>query len=177
LGYDAPMPTRRRTRALKRVAARTQANAKAREAALALGENEPQRPRFVRHCTHLERLCNRGVITVTQREAGERLHQDWYVANEGRPYLVARYAPRMSGKRYGAPPRLEDAEHQIAARERFEAALRAVDQGLAKLLIHVCITDQSPSSGRPRPTDGAPCLRLALDTLAAHYRAGIAQAA
>jgi Domain of unknown function (DUF6456) len=171
------MPTRRRTRALKRIAARTESNAKARDAALTLEEEEPQRPRFVRHCTHLERLCNRGVITVAQREAGERLRHDWYVANEERPYLVARYAPRMSGKRYGAPPRLEDAEHQVAARERYAAALKAVDPTLAALLVHVCVTDQSPSSGRPRPADGGPCLRFALDTLAAHYRAGMAQAA
>jgi hypothetical protein len=128
--------------------------------------------------THLERLCNRGVITVAQREAGERLHRDWYLAHECRPYLVARYAPRMSGKKYGAPPRLEDAEHQIAALERYELALASVDQGLAKLLVHVCITDESPSSWKPQhPTDGAPCLRMALDALADHYRPRTAQAA
>jgi hypothetical protein len=64
------------------------------------------------------------------------------------------------------------------ARLRFERALASVDKLNAALLIHVCITDESPSSWKPdRPKDGAPCLRLALDALADHYRAGVARAA
>jgi hypothetical protein len=97
------MPTRRRVRAQKRIAARTRANAKAKEAALTL-EEEPQPRRMVRHQTHLERLEARGVITATQKRAGERLYWDWRTGAEGHPHLVASYEPRLGGKGYGCPP-------------------------------------------------------------------------
>jgi hypothetical protein len=51
-------------------------------------------------------------------------------------------------------------------------------RGLAALLVHVCITDESPSTWKPAyPKDGAPCLRMALEVLVNHYRAGVARAA
>jgi hypothetical protein len=90
---------------------------------------------------------------------------------------VARYEPRL-GTGKGCPPAIEDTEHQVDARLRFEQALASVDKLNATLLVHVCIADESPSTWKPdRPKDGAPCLRLALDALADHYRGGVAQVA
>jgi hypothetical protein len=168
--YMPSMPSPRRARAQRRVAARTERNARAREAALALDAVEEQ-PRVIRHMSHLERLCNRGVITPVQREAGERLYLDWRIGAEGVPHLVGKYSARMDGKARGGVPRIADAVHQIDARMRFEVAIAAVDSTLARLLVHVCVCDLSPSSWKPQfPNDGAPCLRLGLDALAVHYR-------
>jgi Domain of unknown function (DUF6456) len=84
-----------------------------------------------------------------------------------------RLATRPSTARYEPPttrtPGARDTPGSIAARERFEAALRDAGRGLAPILMRVCITDESPISwaglnGRAE-TDGVPVLRLALDVL------------
>jgi hypothetical protein len=59
-------------------------------------------------------------------------------------------------------PGARDTPGSIAARERFEAALRDAGRGLTTNLVHVCVTDESPTSwaslmGKAE-TDGLPVL-------------------
>jgi hypothetical protein len=140
----------RRLRAIKRIAARTKTNEQARAAAV-VTEEQPRR--IVRHRTHLERLEARGVITAAQKRAGERLYQDWRGGAEGRPHLVARAAPVRAGARVGGQVERRTAHPRLHHRRKPE------------------LVEARPAK------DGAPCLRLALDALADHYRAGVARAA
>jgi hypothetical protein len=64
---------------------------------------------------------------------------------------------------------------------RYERAIGSVDRGIAALLVHISICDESPSTWATargeRVEAGAPCLRLGLEALAAHYREERAEAA
>jgi hypothetical protein len=111
---------RRRTRAARRIAERTAANARRRDEAIA--EQEPPRPARARHKTQLEFLENRGSISTGQRRAGERLARDFQIAG-GMPRVIAPYQASA-----GRPQRRafvfngEDGPRQIDARRRFESA-------------------------------------------------------
>jgi Domain of unknown function (DUF6456) len=162
---------RRRTRAARRIAERTAANARRRDEAIA--EQEPPRPARARHKTQLEFLENRGSISTGQRRAGERLARDFQIAG-GMPRVIAPYQASA-----GRPQRRafvfngEDGPRQIDARRRFESAIQAAGLQLNPLLMHVAVLDL-PLADWSRPGmhngDGAALLRLALDVLADHYR-------
>jgi hypothetical protein len=68
-----------------------------------------------------------------------------------------------------------DTPGSIAARERFEAAMAALEAELAGIVVHVCLVDQPVSSWGP--LNGHPVrvgilrLRDGLDALSNHYAA------
>jgi Domain of unknown function (DUF6456) len=132
---------RNRTRAARRIAEKTKANALAREAGLGAAE-EQRRPKLnrARYKTQLELLANRGNITQAQHMAGARLAAD-YARSETIPArLIGRYEANMprAPKKYQSP---SDGPECIAARERFEAAMEAVGPFLRDILIHLqCVT-------------------------------------
>jgi len=74
-----------------------------------------------------------------------------------------------------------DTPGSIAARERFEAALREVGRGLAPIVMHVCVTDEPPTSwaglNGKAETGGGPVLRVAPEVLVEFYRNGPARTA
>jgi hypothetical protein len=161
---------RRRTRAARRIAQRTEANARRRGAA---AEQEPPQPVRARHKTQLEFLEGRGSISTGQRRAGERLARDFRVAG-GTPKLIASYQASA-----GRPQRRAyvfeggDGPARVDARRRFEAGIQAAGLQLSPLLMHVAVLDL-PLADWSRPGmhngDGAALLRLALGVLADHYR-------
>jgi hypothetical protein len=120
-------------------------------------------------------LVSRSSITLPQKHAGERLYRDWVVSGSQIGRLTMRYEPpttRTTGAR--------DTPGSIAARERFEAALRDAGRGPSAMLMHVCVTDEPPSTwpglnGRAA-TEGPAVLRMALDGLVEFYRARAIQA-
>jgi hypothetical protein len=122
---------------------------------------EAARARFQRF---LERLRNRSSITLHQFQAGDRLYRDYLARGSQIGRLTMRYEPPTT-----RTPGARDTPGSIAARERFEAALRDAGRGLAPILMHVCITDELPTTW-PGPTGGLPLLRVALDVLVDFYR-------
>jgi hypothetical protein len=137
---------------------------------------EPPKRRNARFQRVLERLRNRSSITLHQFQAGDRLYRDYMTSGSPLGCLTMRWeppTPRGSGSR--------DTPGSIAARERFDAALREAGRGLAPILMHVCVTDEPPTSwaglNGKAETDGLPVLRVALDTLIAFYRDGPARMA
>jgi len=164
------MPRRNRHRAARRIAERTKKNALA---LAAVGETaaEPKPRRNARFKTVIEILRNRSAITLPQAQAAERLYKDYAASGSTIGRLVASYeppTPRGSGSR--------DTPGSIAARERFDLALRDAGRGLAPILMHVCVTDEPPTTwpglnGRAA-TEGLPVLRVALDVLSEFYRTG-----
>jgi Domain of unknown function (DUF6456) len=115
------------------------------------------------------------LISREEREAGERLAADFHVAMLN-PRITASWAGTASSKkqRRGAPGfGMEINDRALAARQRFEAALRAVGTEQANLLIDVCcfekgLTAIERSAGWPQRS-GKLVLQFALRQLARHY--------
>jgi hypothetical protein len=169
------MPKRNRHRAARRNLERTKRDQAAVATGAALAA-DPKPRRNARHKPVLEVLRQRGSITPSQFQAGDRLYRDWRASGSQLGRLVAHYgppSPRGSGQR--------DTQHALDARARFEAALREVGHGLAPILMHCCVTDESPATwaglNGKALTDGPPVLRVALDVLAEFYRNGPARQA
>jgi hypothetical protein len=116
----------------------------------------------------LGQLARRGLIGVVAAEAGEKLRRD---------YTLGQLTPRL-GVDYSAPVashafRADLADTVIAARQRFNLAMRAAGPGLAEVLFDVCcylmsLEDCEKAHGWPRGS-GRVVLGLALDRLATHY--------
>jgi hypothetical protein len=116
----------------------------------------------------LSLLRRRGLVGAAAFEAGEKLRRD---------YTIGQLAPRM-GVDYSAPVgshafRPDLAETVVAARQRFNLALRAAGPGLSEVLFDVCcyllsLEQCEQNHGWPRGSARV-VLGLALDRLAAHY--------
>jgi hypothetical protein len=116
-------------------------------------------------------LARRGMVSAPQFRASERLRHD---------FMVAGQAPRVTMRWDAAPvSRSGPADHdpttgQIAARQRFDAAVAAVGPGLADVLWRViCLGEGLETAERALgwpSRAGKLVLKLALDRLVTHYR-------
>jgi hypothetical protein len=163
------MPVRGKARARRRNEARAKRNALALETIAEIAVAPPKLEK-ARTRTRLEELHARGVISIEQRHAGDRLVSDYRRSGEQLARLVANYAPWAPK---GTGRQINDAQPQVDARRRYELPMHAVGRWLSPILVHVCICDLTPGDwcgdrGYP-PRDGAGILRLALDALATHY--------
>jgi hypothetical protein len=88
----------------------------------------------------------------------------------------ARLASRYEANMLRAPKRYQasaDTPASLQARERFEAAMKAVGPWLSGIVIHTAICDEpvtqwGPLNGRAQ-SHGLPVLLVALDALCVHY--------
>jgi hypothetical protein len=104
--------------------------------------------------------------------AGERLRADYERAQLS-PSVTMRWDPvRISGE--GGDRGLTPSERQIAARERFSAAVRSAGKGLEDILWRVvCAGESLPDAERALTwpaRSGKLVLRIALDRVADFYR-------
>lgn len=116
----------------------------------------------------LSLLRRRGLIGVVAFEAGEKLRRD---------YTIGQLSPRM-GVDYSAPVgshafRPDLAETVVAARQRFNHAMRAAGPGLSDILFDVCcylmsLDECEQAHGWPRGSARI-VIGLALERLAQHY--------
>lgn len=119
-------------------------------------------------------LLARGMIDQRQFDAGESLRADWERANLA-PSITMRWdAAPISGGVRGSGDHLEPSERQLAARQRFDAAITALGRDLNDIAWRViCAGEAMPMAekalGWPARS-GRLVLRLALDRLADFYR-------
>jgi hypothetical protein len=119
-------------------------------------------------------LRARGLVTGRQYTAGEQLRSDWERAQLG-PAVTMRWdAPPASQMRRGAPEARDPSPSQLAARRRFDAAVKAAGPGLADILWRVVcagegMRDAETALGWPARAAKL-VLGFALDRLADHYR-------
>jgi hypothetical protein len=116
-------------------------------------------------------LASRGLLTVRQVEAGERLRADYERASLA-PSVTMRWDAGPRG-RNAAAQALDPTMAQIAAKRRFDAAVGAAGSGLADILWRVvCAGEGVPAAERALgwpARAGRLVLGLALDRLADHY--------
>lgn len=119
-------------------------------------------------------LRARGMITERQFDAGERLRTDWEKAQLG-PRVTMRWDAPPTGKvARGAPQPMDPSSAQIAAKQRFEAAVAIVGPGLSDIMWRIIcagegMRDAEQALGWPARA-GRLVLGLALDRLADFYR-------
>jgi hypothetical protein len=115
-------------------------------------------------------LARRGMVTVLQFGAGERLRHDFMLAGQA-PRVTMRWDPAPGGR--SAPGGLDPTTAQISARQRFDAAVAAAGPGLGDVLWRVvCMGDGLETAERALgwpSRAGKLVLKLALDRLVAHY--------
>ena len=115
------------------------------------------------------------LITREERDAGERLAADFHAANL-KPQVTASWdglAPDKHNRRGPPGYAMEMSERVVAAKMRFEQALKAVGPDNAGILIDVCcfergLAEIERASGWPQRS-GKIVLQLALRQLARHY--------
>ena len=149
------------SRAERRNKERAEINLRARSAAVA-----EAKPRRVAKQTQLEMLYGRDAITLAQRNAGERLHKDYYLSG-AQQRVTATMEPSLGNGGQATT------ERQVEAEERYRKAMQAVGMHLSPIVVAVCLLDEpagdwAQNKGLPRP-DGPARLRLALDLLREHY--------
>ena len=120
-------------------------------------------------------LKARGLVDGRQFAAGEALREDWELASLG-PSVTMRWdAPPAAGRAArSAPDPAESTVIQLAAKQRFDAAVAAVGHGLSDILWRVVcagegMRDAEQALGWPVRA-GRVVLTIALDRLADHYR-------
>ncbi len=119
-------------------------------------------------------LVRRGMVSARQFEAGERLRADFARAQVApRTTMAWDAGPAARGAR-GAPDALDATTAQIAAKQRFHAAVAAVGAGLADVLWRVVCNGEGLETaeralGWPARA-GKVVLLLALDRLGDHYQ-------
>jgi len=116
-------------------------------------------------------LHARGHLTDRQFDAGERLRADFERAQLS-PSVTMRWdAVRISST---GDRGLNASEHQIAARQRFDAAVTEAGKGLSDILWRVvCAGEGLPAAEKALDwpaRSGKLVLRIALDRVADHYR-------
>lgn len=115
-------------------------------------------------------LHARGHLSDRQFEAGERLRADWERAQLG-PRVTMRWDPVRTG---GGEQGLTPGERQIAARDRFHAAVAEAGSGLSDILWRVvCAGEGLPQAERALAwpaRSGKLVLGIALDRIAGFYR-------
>lgn len=115
--------------------------------------------------TMRDRYWRRGLITERQHVAAERLWSDWYASGRA-PTIVASYTERMD-RGDGAD------DGRLLASDRCRQAIQAVGIYLSPILVHVVCTDgaiEAWSVNRMKQVEAMALLRVALSTLADHYR-------
>ncbi len=123
-------------------------------------------------------LRARGLVSVRQFDAGEKLRGDFERASLG-PSVTMRWD--ASGVRGGsghsgglAPDAPDRTTGQVAAKQRFDAAIAAAGPGLADILWRtVCACDTMPDAERALgwpARSGRLVLGMALDRVADYYR-------
>jgi hypothetical protein len=119
-------------------------------------------------------LYARGRLSERQFRAGEALRADWERAGLG-PNVTMRWdaAPLSKGRR-AAPCAMDPGLSQIAARDRFNAAIKTAGPGLADVLWRVACAGEGLAAAEQAlgwPTrSGKLVLTLALDRVALFYR-------
>lgn len=119
-------------------------------------------------------LAARGHVDARQVDAGEQLRTDYERAMLA-PSVTMRWdASPGSPRRCGAAPEMDPRMAQVAAKQRFDAAIAAAGRGLSDILWRVvCAGETLPTAERALgwPTRSAKLvLGLALDRIADHYR-------
>ena len=117
-------------------------------------------------------LHSRGHLDDRQFDAGERLRLDYERAQLA-PSVTMRWDPvRVDGGSGGAD--LTPGERQIAAKERFDGAMREAGRGLSEVLWRVvCACESLPSAEKALSwpaRSGKLVLGIALDRVAGFYR-------
>lgn len=117
-------------------------------------------------------LHARGHIDDRLFDAGERLRADYERAQLA-PNVTMRWdAVRIRGQ--GGEGRLSPTERQLAAKERFDGAIRAAGKGLDDVLWRVvCACESLPDAERALTwpaRSGKLVLKIALDRVASYYR-------
>lgn len=111
----------------------------------------------------------RGHLSDRQFDAGERLRTDWERAQLA-PAVTMRWEPVRFG---GGERNLSPTERQIAAKERFDAAIAAAGTGLSDILWRVvCSGDALAMAEKALDwpvRSGKLVLRIALDRVADFY--------
>lgn len=119
-------------------------------------------------------LRARGHVTARQYDAGEALRRD-YELSQLPPRVTMQWdAPPQGKTARGAPEGLDPGGTQIAAKQRFAAAVAALGPGLEDIAWRVLCAGEGLKTaegalGWPARS-GKLVLRLALDRLAEHYR-------
>lgn len=119
-------------------------------------------------------LVRRGLVTVRQFEAGERLRADFMRAQlSPRTTMAWDAGPAVRGAR-GAPDGIDPTTAQLSAKRRFEAAVAATGSGLSDILWRVVCSGEGLETaeralGWPARA-GKVVLLLALDRLADFYQ-------
>ncbi len=117
-------------------------------------------------------LRARGLLSARQFAAGERLRRD-FTLSQLMPRLCADLSAPAIGARRGAKFAAEIPDTVLAAKQRFDRAMRAAGPGLSDILFDVCchlkgLALAERENDWPRHS-GFVVLKLALDRLAAHY--------
>lgn len=119
-------------------------------------------------------LHSRSRISDRQFAAGELLRRDYEAAGLGARVTMAWNPMPANPKRGMAPGTLRPAEHQLAARQRFDGAMSAAGAGLADILWRVvCGGESVPDAERKLGWPGRAgrlVLTLALDRVAHFHR-------
>jgi hypothetical protein len=121
-------------------------------------------------------LFSRGLVTLQQFDAGERLRADWECAQLAPRITMSWNAAPVSGRRGGSSASVDLAGTQLDAKRRFDEALAAAGPGLADILWRVVCSGEGmreaeTALGWPARA-GKLVLTLALDRVAAYYRIG-----
>ena len=119
-------------------------------------------------------LLSRGLVTLRQYEAGERLRADWERAQLSPRVTMSWSAAPVSQGRGGAGSQPDLTGAQIDARDRFNAAVGKAGPGLADILWRVVcagegMRDAETALGWPARA-GKLVLTFALDRVADYYR-------
>jgi hypothetical protein len=121
-------------------------------------------------------LMRRGMVTRRQFDAGEQLRRDYETASLGARVTMRWDAAARAPGRRGPDAPLDPSTAQIAARQRFKAAVDAAGPGLSDVLWRVvCAGEGLVTAERALgwPTRSAKLvLTLALDRVASHYGMG-----
>ncbi len=119
-------------------------------------------------------LYARGKVSARQFEAGERLRRDNLVAAQGAKVTMSWDVGPASRTRRGAPEAPDPTLTQVAAKQRFEAALDAAGGGLRDVLTRtVCMGEGLETAERAMgwpARAGKVVLGLGLDRVADYYR-------
>lgn len=115
-------------------------------------------------------LARRGMVTPQQFAASERLRGDFMRAGQA-PRVTMRWDPAPIARSAGGG--MDPTTAQIAARQRFDAAVAAVGPGLTDVLWRViCLGEGLETAERALGWPGRAgklVLALALDRLVTHY--------
>lgn len=116
-------------------------------------------------------LHARGMLSDRQFDAGERLRADWERAQLAPSVTMRWNMVRVQG---GAESGLTPTERQIAAKDRFDAAIAEAGRGLSDVLWRVvCAGESLPAAEKALAwpaRSGKLVLSIALDRIADYYR-------